>query len=321
MKTVAVLAAGLVLASCYRPEQNPKPPLELPTQFRSQVEAGQRPPPEKWWREFGDDQLSALVDAALTDNFQVKAAYARIEQARATASIAGAPLLPSVDATAGISRTQVALNPAQFGAGDASGQFPTSARFNNVSMSLAASYELDVWGRLRSGQKAAVLDAASRRDDLEALAISTAAEVAEAWFDLLRQRESQDLLERQLEVDETFLELVKLRAGQGAAGSRRRPACHGRDPHWHPGRQGARWVLPGRSRPAAASARHAGDGHPFGASEAPAGRARRPAPGGGRRLAGCPSRGRPLSPPHLVRQPRLQLAGGERSLSLRVEHS
>jgi len=218
MRFVFALGLAAVVASCYRPEQNPAPPVELPQSFGGQEVTDGGALPERWWEDFGDPQLAALVEAALSGNFQVKAAWARLEQARATAVVARSPLLPSVEGRAGVSRTQIALNPAQFGAGDdgaAAGMFPDSARFNNINMSLAASYELDVWGRLRSGQKAALLDVASRRDDVEALAISTAAEVVEAWFDLLRTRESKALLEAQIEIDETYLELVQLRAGQG----------------------------------------------------------------------------------------------------------
>jgi NodT family efflux transporter outer membrane factor (OMF) lipoprotein len=92
-----------------------------------------------------------------------------------------------------------------------------TTRTNQFSASVGAAYEVDLWKRVGSQAAGAALDAAAFRDDVEAMAISLAAEISEAWFDLVVQRAQRKLLAEQLETNQTFLELVELRFEQGLA--------------------------------------------------------------------------------------------------------
>jgi outer membrane protein, multidrug efflux system len=76
-----------------------------------------------------------------------------------------------------------------------------------------------VWKKAGSRAAGAMLDAEAARADLEAIAVSLVAEVTETWFELLSQRAQRELLERQIEINETFLELIQLRFRQGLASS------------------------------------------------------------------------------------------------------
>ncbi len=76
---------------------------------------------------------------------------------------------------------------------------------------LAASYEIDLWGRARSEKTAVIMDAAASRYDLEAAAMTVAAESARLWIEILEQRAQKILLEQQLHANQIYLELVELR--------------------------------------------------------------------------------------------------------------
>jgi NodT family efflux transporter outer membrane factor (OMF) lipoprotein len=78
-------------------------------------------------------------------------------------------------------------------------------------LGLAASYEIDLWGRISSSYKAASYDFQATRYDLESTAMTVASEVAILWLGILEQQELQAVLQEQLATNSTYLELVELR--------------------------------------------------------------------------------------------------------------
>jgi len=195
-----VLAAAMAGPGCAPSIKDPAVPVALPEAFRR---TGEAEVPAKWWTAFGDDRLNELIEQALRDNLTLAGAWARLEQARAAARRSGAALLPSVDGSAGASRTASAVEP-----------FATT-HDTSYSLGLTASYEVDIWGRVRSTRDAARMDAAATREDLQAAAITVAASVAETWFSLIEQAAQIRLLDEQMETNSKLLELITLRYGQG----------------------------------------------------------------------------------------------------------
>jgi len=98
-------------------------------------------PRGKWWEVFGDAQLNALVGQVEVSNQNVLAAEARLRQALALARASGAALYPEIDANASITKSR---SPSGAIGGTTAGRIIT-----NRSASLAASWEPDVWGRIR----------------------------------------------------------------------------------------------------------------------------------------------------------------------------
>jgi len=117
-----------------------------------------------WLASFNDDQLAAAVNEAIVNNADLRVAAARVEQAMLYAKLAGAKLYPSVDLLA---RGGGKLS------GDGSGL---------QGALLTATWELDLWGRVRYGRAAAAADAASSAADYEYARQSIAAMVAKSWF-------------------------------------------------------------------------------------------------------------------------------------------
>jgi NodT family efflux transporter outer membrane factor (OMF) lipoprotein len=194
-----------VAAACspHSVENDPKPPLSLPGQFSQGGEQAAAGPPERWWEDFRDPELNRLVDQSLAGNFDLRGGWARLSQAVAVADQAGAPLWPTLDANLGAS-----YRLSQFG--------PIGTRpAYGFSGSLGASYELDIWKKLSSGKKAAALTRDAAADQVQALAMTLVASLAEAWFDLRTVRARRDILQRQLETNERFLEIERVRFSHG----------------------------------------------------------------------------------------------------------
>src|ERR1044072_2641073 len=117
-----------------------------------------------WLAAFADARLDELVNEALTYNSDLRVAAARVEQAAAMVKVAGGKLYPTVDALAR-------------GGGEMSGE-----RSGLEGIAVTASWEIDVWGRVRAGARAAKEQYASAQADLAFAQQSIAALVAKSWF-------------------------------------------------------------------------------------------------------------------------------------------
>ncbi|QDG52213.1 efflux transporter outer membrane subunit [Persicimonas caeni] len=167
---------------------------------------------DRWCSDFGQPGLDTTVERAWAGNMQLKAAWARLEQAEALAEIAEAPLWPTLAA-----RAEAEYQDRQFGGAGISTSGGGPEPFWQISA--AAAYEVDIWGRHRHRAKAADLEAEAAEAQARALAITLTSEVAEAWFDVIAQRERLELLEAQLKVSEDILAIIKQRLRRGLAGA------------------------------------------------------------------------------------------------------
>jgi len=198
---LALMACGLAGCQPFKPSPRIHATEVLPTSFSGSGQGDEYV--ERWWETFDSAELNALMDAALADSLTLKETWARLRQAEAVAVQAGAGLFPTLSAEASGSRTR------------SSTVGPTGSRVTATTrrygLGLAATYEVDLWGRIRSGQQAAELDRLATREALEAAAISLTAEVANRWVRILEQRATRDVLGEQLKTNRTFEELVELR--------------------------------------------------------------------------------------------------------------
>lgn len=198
LMSLAVAAVFLVL-SCASVEK--RPPMDLPESFSA---TGEVKVPDRWWEALGDLELNNLVDRAMAENLDVLSAWDRLDQAMAIAKIADAPLWPDVNAGFSITDTEVV------GSDD-----PFIVEDTFLGLSLTASYEVDLWGRIRSGRRAAGADLRATREDLDTVAITISGEIARIWYELLEQRSQLGILAEQAKVNATYLELLELRFNQG----------------------------------------------------------------------------------------------------------
>lgn len=202
VRALLLVITAILLSGCSPMIHELKAPVTAQERFSK---AGSSPLPDRWWLTFEDTVLNRLIDRALSNNFSLKTAWDRLSQAEAVARSAGADLAPTLDAEAGASRNRYRED-------------GRTANSREYSLGLAVSYELDLWGRIRSSRDAAAFDANASREDLQAAALTLSAEVADTWYQLVEQYGQLDMLDEQIATNKKVLELVTLQFRTGQVG-------------------------------------------------------------------------------------------------------
>lgn len=148
-----------------------------------------------WLDEFGDRRMKALVDEAMVYNQDLRALGHRLAAARQSSIIAGANRLPSVSGTTGY-RTS--------GGND-------REVTDSFSLSLSASWEADLWGRLRDLDLAERADYAATVADFRGARLSLAANVAQAWCNLITAEQQVELAKVTLQSYQQALPVIERR--------------------------------------------------------------------------------------------------------------
>jgi outer membrane protein, multidrug efflux system len=204
-KTLLVVAIAASIAGCTTTPTAP-PAVELPAPTIDHLELS------RWWTEFDEPALNALVDEALANSLDLQAAMARIDEARAQVKLASADLYPSLNLGVNASRsrvTQVGTNPLPPGFG------PTG---NDFRLGLDASYELDLWGKYRTATRAAQNDLLATEYARETVRTAVAAAVAQTYFGLIAADAQLQLLRDTLALREQTVTLQTDRAQAGVIG-------------------------------------------------------------------------------------------------------
>jgi NodT family efflux transporter outer membrane factor (OMF) lipoprotein len=187
MNRVSALIMILLLAGCS---------LHKPTEVRLSVD----PPPEylenqaadepglpvdQWWLAFNDEQLNLLMSELFDQNLELTQAIARLEQVEAVVKITQSAQSPTLFGGANLGRSQ------QPGLVD-------DFIGNNQQLSLAAGYEVDLWGKLASQSQAAELELTASRQDVQTLYLSLSARLTDLYFLAVEQRAQLALTERSI---------------------------------------------------------------------------------------------------------------------------
>ena len=171
-------------------------------------------PKANWWEVFGDPELSGLESQAAAANQQLKASVARFAEARATMDVARAGLFPNVGTGFSATRQRVSPNAPVTTTGQAIGQPST---YNDFTVPLDLSYEVDLWGRVRRSVESARAQAHASADDLEAIKLTIQAEVALDYFTLRALDSEQAVLRSSVKVFSTSYDLTVDRRAGGVA--------------------------------------------------------------------------------------------------------
>ncbi|MCB9573412.1 MAG: TolC family protein [Kofleriaceae bacterium] len=189
---------------------DPPPPIAVPAAYGTT--GGDAAAPDRWWTVFEDPGLDAAIDRALADNLDLAAAWARLEQAGAILIEAGSAKLPEINATLSAARQKN-----RFVLPEPTGELTVAS--NSFQASLGAAYEVDLWKKVGSGAAASERDLVAARDGVEAIAMTLAASVTEAWLDARWQKARRALLTTQLELNGKSLDILEtqFREGLGSA--------------------------------------------------------------------------------------------------------
>ncbi|MEL7474534.1 MAG: efflux transporter outer membrane subunit, partial [Planctomycetota bacterium] len=129
-----------------------------------------------WWQQFDDPVLTELIERSARANKTLQQAVARIDEARALAGVARGERYPQIDAFAKYDRLRASEETADAG--------PKSESVDNYAFGLDASWEIDVFGRIRRSVEAAEAGWQASVEDYRAVSVSLFAEVASTYIEL-----------------------------------------------------------------------------------------------------------------------------------------
>src|SRR5258706_1149583 len=203
---LALAFATMLLAGCTVGPDYKRPDLDLPKEYG--IAQASVPAPDRWWGVFNDPVLDGLVDEALAANRDLRAAAARIEQARAQFVIDRAALSPDAGIDASVTRSRAS----QLGTVPIPPEFLTTTDHRLV---LRASWEIDFWGKYRRATEAARAELVAREAGRDAVRSSLVADVVRGYFELQALDRRADVTERTRVTRAKAFELQKMRLDAG----------------------------------------------------------------------------------------------------------
>jgi len=175
-----IVVAAAVLAGCAIGPDYKRPRVTEPPTFRGQVTTEAASLADApWWDAFQDPILRDLIRDALQSNYDVAIAAARVQEARAAFVATRSDLYPSLDY--GVSAGRAKVTPGV--AGSPGGPALTASNFYSATM--AMSWELDIWGRIRRSTEAARATLFATEDARRGVWLSLVSDLAQAYFELL----------------------------------------------------------------------------------------------------------------------------------------
>ena len=219
MKTPTLCLLGALgvmgLSACSLTPKIDKTTPELPNTYDAAVSLGAEAAPvsglSPWWEVLGDAQLNQWVQRALSQSPQARLAASRVLEADALLRQAGAALFPEVNASIGGVNNQVT----QLGAVPVSPGLALAR--TDRSVGLSTSYELDLWGKLRSADQAAKSSALASRYALATVHTTLVSAVVQTWLNLRSLDAQIDLTRQSLANRQEALSIVTRRQGGGLA--------------------------------------------------------------------------------------------------------
>lgn len=198
-----LLSLGFLGGCKIGPDYN-RPNVETPTQWREQSAVPASLADLAWWDFYHDPVMTNLIAIGLTNNYDLRAAVARIEQAAGSYRAQRSALFPSLDASGAFSRSRIGNIP----------PFPDFT-FNEFDLSGLLSYEVDVWGRVRRLTEAARAEMLAAEETRRTIYITLMASIASTYLDLLSLDEQAAISARTVASRQHSLELTQIKYSDG----------------------------------------------------------------------------------------------------------
>jgi len=203
VKTIFIVLAAIswVLSGCSSSMMNEADPPDgpkyvsnkLPQSFKTPAEAELPNPNEKWWEDFGSSELNSLVEASLTNNFDLRMAIARVAQTRAQAGVVKSAEYPTLDANLRYGNQAPIPGP---------GYATDTSSWSSQPLWQVGGlvgYEVDLWGKKGFDTESAYSQALASEFGRQAVALSLVGDVASTYFLLISLSERIKVSEKNLE--------------------------------------------------------------------------------------------------------------------------
>jgi NodT family efflux transporter outer membrane factor (OMF) lipoprotein len=208
----ALLASVVALAACSLAPQYQVPSTPVAAQYQTvgpwtSAQPADRIDRDGWWTMYGDTQLDDLETRLLANNTDLRAAYAHYQQAQAFVAQVESGLYPTISASA------VPLRERQSDTAPLRGNGP--AEYNSATLGASASYNLDLWGRVRDSVVAGKDEAQATKADLASVRLSLEVELADSYVRMRGLDQQTDLLNETVTAYTRALQLTQTLHGQG----------------------------------------------------------------------------------------------------------
>jgi multidrug efflux system outer membrane protein len=215
---LSIPAAALLLAGCVVGPNYKRPEVAVPANFRASAPL---PEPQatsfadlKWFEVFHNEALQDLIRTALAQNYDLRDAVARVEEARANLGVSRSNQFPQASVSGELDITRVSRN----------GQLPLPQSFvpnqnrnwGEAGLNLL-SFEVDLWGRLRRSTEAARANLLNAEWNRQAVVSTLVSQVATDYFQLGELDYELEISQRTLRNRQEFLRLTQNRQAGGVA--------------------------------------------------------------------------------------------------------
>ena len=201
-----LISSVLLLAACATPPPPQEAKVELPAAWKETA------PPYaedgRWWRIYQDAELDKLVDEAVAQNMDLRVAAARVDEARALVADARGAQMPTVDARFAAQRQRNSQRTATAFTG-------IPLEYSDYRAALNVSWEVDLFGRLRSTASAAAADLQASEAAREGVRLALSAQVVKSYFTLRALDEQIAMTNRNINLREDALGLQRRRFDRG----------------------------------------------------------------------------------------------------------
>lgn len=223
--TLACAFAFALLSGCAVGPDYVRPEVATPEKFKEaaangkwvQLDSASSQAPvvdEQWWWVFKDPVLDALQEQVSINNQNILIAEAQYRAARAALDSANAAFYPTINGNFGGTRAANAISTSSSGAQVQGSRPPT----NTVTLSASASWEIDLWGRIRRSSEAAGAQLDASAADLAAARLSAHALLAQTYIQLRSAETQLDLQRRTVTAYTRYLEFTRNRYEAGTVG-------------------------------------------------------------------------------------------------------
>jgi multidrug efflux system outer membrane protein len=223
---ILLLIASLAIAIAADAQKLEKSNVDVPSQWSQPFPALPSADPQiarSWWRMFDDARLTSLVGAALESNPDLKAAAARVSEARAARGVTASKLQPSLGTSAGYTRVRggIAQGLTRGGVSADSSQSRSSLiapyETDVFQVGFDASWEFDLAGGLRKSVKAADADIRAAEEAQNDVRIAIAAEVGRNYVELRGAQRRLNIVRDNIELQTESVRLTEARQSAGLA--------------------------------------------------------------------------------------------------------
>jgi len=200
LTSVMLLVAGCAIGPDYKQPEMASPPAWLVDQKIAQDMAN-----TAWWEQFNDPVLNDLIRTALQENRDLRTATARVEEFYGRYGATRANLFPQIGYGGSAGKVQLTeQGPYSISPG-------TGSQFSSYQANFTASWEIDIWGKLRRATEAAKADLAAAEDVRSGVILSLVTSVATAYIDLRSLDQQLDIARQTLKLREESVRLFEIR--------------------------------------------------------------------------------------------------------------